>query len=88
MEHSAKDDKLEAAIANYELAFRMQAAVPRTDRSSRRDGSFTGSYHLDDPDTVPGINALSPVASWNVASALSNCSVPIPAATDGTSTAI
>ncbi len=34
---SGADDKLEVAIANYELAFRMQTAVPRTDGPRRRE---------------------------------------------------
>ena len=42
-------DSLEAAIANYELAFRMQAAVPELMSLRARVGGDARLYGLDDP---------------------------------------
>jgi hypothetical protein len=43
------DDQLEAAIANYELAFRMQSAVPELTDLSRETKATRTLYGLDDP---------------------------------------
>jgi uncharacterized protein (DUF1501 family) len=45
------DDKLEAAIANYELAFRMQAAVPDLADLRGETPATRKLYGLDDPAT-------------------------------------
>lgn len=45
------DDKLESAIANYELAFRMQAAVPDLMDVSKESVETTKMYGLDDKST-------------------------------------
>ncbi len=45
------DDKLESAIANYELAFRMQAAVPELMDLVDETPATQALYGLDDPAT-------------------------------------
>jgi hypothetical protein len=45
------DDKLEAAIANYELAFRMQTAVPDLYDLSKETEATRKLYGVDDPQT-------------------------------------
>src|SRR5262249_36379742 len=45
------DDKLEAAIANYELAFRMQTAVPDLMDLSGESAATKALYGLDDKAT-------------------------------------
>ncbi|MBI2823568.1 MAG: DUF1501 domain-containing protein [Planctomycetia bacterium] len=45
------DDQLEAAIANYELAFRMQSAVPELSDLSSETQATHKLYGLDDPAT-------------------------------------
>jgi Protein of unknown function (DUF1501) len=45
------DDRLEAAIANYELAFRMQTAVPELMDLSRETAATKKLYGLDDRPT-------------------------------------
>jgi hypothetical protein len=45
------DDKLESAIANYELAFRMQSAVPDLMDLSGESEATRQLYGLDDPAT-------------------------------------
>ncbi len=47
------DDKLEAAIANYELAFRMQTAVPQLMDLADESESTHKLYGLDDAATEP-----------------------------------
>jgi len=46
-----QDDKLEAAIANYELAFRMQSAVPELMDITGETDAVKKLYGLDDPRT-------------------------------------
>src|SRR5262249_5560197 len=46
-----ESDPVEAAIANYELAFRMQAAVPELTDLSRETAETKALYGLDDPKT-------------------------------------
>jgi hypothetical protein len=48
---SGPEDKLESAIANYELAFRMQTAVPRLMDLSDESEATKKLYGLDDPAT-------------------------------------
>jgi hypothetical protein len=45
-------DPLEAAIANYELAFRMQSAVPELTDLARETDRTKALYGLDDPKTA------------------------------------
>jgi len=45
------DDKLESAIANYELAFRMQTAVPELMNLADETEATKKLYGLDDPKT-------------------------------------
>ena len=45
------DDKLESAIANYELAFRMQSAVPELSDLAGETLRTQEMYGLDDPRT-------------------------------------
>ncbi len=45
------DDKLESAIANYELAFRMQTAVPGLMDLARESRATLALYGIDDPVT-------------------------------------
>jgi hypothetical protein len=45
------DDKLESAIANYELAFRMQTAVPNLMDLGGETAATRSLYGLDDPAT-------------------------------------
>jgi hypothetical protein len=45
--HRGSDDQLESAIANYELAFRMQAAVPELMDLSREDAATKRLYGLE-----------------------------------------
>jgi hypothetical protein len=47
------DDKLESAIANYELAFRMQTAVPDLMNLADETPAIHSLYGLDDPATEP-----------------------------------
>jgi hypothetical protein len=47
------DDKLESAIANYELAFRMQTAVPDLMNLADETPATQSLYGLDDPATEP-----------------------------------
>jgi len=51
VERGGADDKLESAIANYELAFRMQTAVPSLMELSGESESIRRLYGLDDPST-------------------------------------
>jgi hypothetical protein len=51
LERSGSDDKLESAIANYELAFRMQTAVPELMNLSEESEATKKLYGLDDPAT-------------------------------------
>jgi hypothetical protein len=51
VERGVADDKLESAIANYELAFRMQTAVPSLMELSDESESTRRLYGLDDPAT-------------------------------------
>jgi hypothetical protein len=48
---SGADDKLESAIANYELAFRMQTAVPNLMDLADESDATKKLYGLDDPAT-------------------------------------
>ena len=49
-EHHGPDPHVEAAIANYELAWRMQSAVPELCDLKREDPSMRALYGLDDPE--------------------------------------
>jgi hypothetical protein len=51
LERSGNDDKLEAAIANYELAFRMQTAVPDLMDLKGETEATKKLYGLDDANT-------------------------------------
>ena len=51
LERSGHDDKLESAIANYELAFRMQTAVPNLMDLSDESEPTKKLYGLDDAAT-------------------------------------
>jgi hypothetical protein len=51
VERHGPDDKLEAAIANYELAFRMQTAVPNLMDLSGESAATRQLYGLDDKAT-------------------------------------
>jgi len=51
VERLGSDDKLESAIANYELAFRMQTAVPDLLDLSRETNQTQQLYGLDRPAT-------------------------------------
>jgi hypothetical protein len=51
VERTLGDDKLESAIANYELAFRMQTAVPNLMDLSDESEPTRRLYGLDDPAT-------------------------------------
>jgi hypothetical protein len=51
LERSGNDDKLEAAIANYELAFRMQTAVPDLMDLKGETEATKKLYALDDAKT-------------------------------------
>ncbi len=48
---SPHDDRLEGAIANYELAFRMQSAVPELSDIAGETRTTHEMYGLDDPRT-------------------------------------
>jgi hypothetical protein len=50
-EHFGESDPLEAAIANYELAFRMQTAVPELADLSKETETIRKLYGLDEPKT-------------------------------------
>jgi hypothetical protein len=50
-ERIGESDPLEAAIANYELAFRMQNAVPELADMSKETAAIKSLYGLDDPKT-------------------------------------
>jgi hypothetical protein len=50
-EQFGESDPLEAAIANYELAFRMQTAVPELSDLSKESDTIHKHYGLDDPKT-------------------------------------
>ncbi|HEV3386977.1 MAG TPA: DUF1501 domain-containing protein [Gemmata sp.] len=50
-EHFGDSDPLEAAIANYELAFRMQTTVPELADLSKETAATQKLYGLDDPKT-------------------------------------
>lgn len=45
------DDKMESAVANYELAFRMQAAVPELMDLRGETAATKALYGLDEPET-------------------------------------
>jgi hypothetical protein len=49
--HFGADDRIEAAIANYELAFRMQAAVPELLDCAGESDATKRLYGLDDEHT-------------------------------------
>ncbi|MBI3839263.1 MAG: DUF1501 domain-containing protein [Planctomycetia bacterium] len=51
LERTGSDDKLESAIANYELAFRMQTAVPNLMDLADESEATKKLYGLDDPAT-------------------------------------
>lgn len=51
LERTGPDDKLESAIANYELAFRMQTAVPDLMNLAAETSATQSLYGLDDPAT-------------------------------------
>jgi hypothetical protein len=51
LHRSGADDKLESAIANYELAFRMQTAVPELMDLADESAATHKLYGLDDPTT-------------------------------------
>jgi hypothetical protein len=51
LDRDGPDDKLEAAIANYELAFRMQSAVPELTELAGETAATRKLYGLDDPAT-------------------------------------
>ncbi|MEX2113718.1 MAG: DUF1501 domain-containing protein [Pirellulales bacterium] len=51
LERNGSDDKLESAIANYELAFRMQTAVPDLMNLADETQATHKLYGLDDPAT-------------------------------------
>jgi hypothetical protein len=51
VERLGADDKLESAIANYELAFRMQTAVPDLMDLSAETKATKALYGVDDPTT-------------------------------------
>jgi hypothetical protein len=51
LERAGPDDKLEAAIANYELAFRMQTAVPELTDLAGETAATKKLYGLDEPVT-------------------------------------
>jgi hypothetical protein len=51
LERTGADDKLESAIANYELAFRMQTAVPNLMELSNESEATKQLYGLDEPAT-------------------------------------
>lgn len=51
LERQGSDDKLESAIANYELAFRMQTAVPRLMDLANETKSTHSLYGIDEPKT-------------------------------------
>ncbi len=51
IERQGADDKLESAIANYELAFRMQTAVPDLMDLRSESEATRRMYGLDDPAT-------------------------------------
>ena len=53
LERAGPDDKLESAIANYELAFRMQTAVPELMDLADESQATQQLYGLDDPVTEP-----------------------------------
>lgn len=50
-EHFGESDPLEAAIANYELAFRMQTVVPELADFSKETEAIKKLYGVDDPKT-------------------------------------
>jgi hypothetical protein len=50
-EHFGESDPLDAAIANYELAFRMQTAVPELADLSKETEATRRMYGLDEPKT-------------------------------------
>ncbi len=59
VERVGSDDKLEAAISNYELAFRMQTAVPELVDLKGESNATRALYGLDDPKTeIFGRNCL------------------------------
>jgi len=51
LERTGPDDKLESAIANYELAFRMQAAVPDLMDLAAESDTTKKIYGIDQPQT-------------------------------------
>ncbi len=51
IDRAGRDDKLESAIANYELAFRMQSAVPDLMDLAGESEATKRLYGLDDPAT-------------------------------------
>jgi hypothetical protein len=51
LKRSGAEDKLESAIANYELAFRMQTAVPDLMNLADETAATAKLYGLDDPAT-------------------------------------
>lgn len=50
LERRAEDDAIEAAIANYELAFRMQAAVPELVNLQQESAATIRMYGLESPN--------------------------------------
>jgi hypothetical protein len=52
LERSGGDDRLESAIANYELAFRMQTAVPELMDLHGETAATRKLYGLDEPHTA------------------------------------
>ncbi len=82
------NDPLEAAIANYELAFRMQTAVPDLTDLAKETDKTKALYGLDDPKTETfGRQCLIARGAWSRrVCASSNCSARTSATTAGTST--
>jgi hypothetical protein len=59
LERTGHDDQLEAAIANYELAFRMQSAVPELMDLDRETQTTRRLYGMEAPDPLTrGYGAL------------------------------
>lgn len=52
IERIGPEDKVESAIANYELAFRMQAAVPDLMNMQTETPATQKLYGIDEPDTA------------------------------------
>jgi hypothetical protein len=59
VERIGGDDGVESAIANYELAFRMQSAVPELADLSRETGEVRALYGLDSPHEPTRLFATS-----------------------------